>query len=1485
MKKLARSKYTLFLLLTFLTSAAALIPLKKELDRRLRKQQEKFRALLEESGHYRIRYRSLAPRLLFYMKFKDFEISRRSSGGSPPRKIFSAGELLLSYNLWNLLSRKGKSSIREIKIKNAVFDLQKKSFGELRLTSFSASEKTSPPSSFSVSKLESYLSPRFRLKGYDIRGTFKGERSSFRFSRINFQLHPGANRKNYFFSLRTRLRSRAPYAFRSEVSAQGSLRRDLRDLTAKLWINSFRSDYFSLKEPESLTVRIPDTDKIIFENENTSYALNGFFVPSDSSFQLSFGLHDFTPEKIFDIRYPLPPPYAPFRPKISGRGLLRFNEGAWNYDSDLRASLASSFSLFPRNVKVQFSGDQKKLNIRNLRLYFPRGRLFYRGSWDFRQKNLRGAGQIKNFSPFPGYRINTDFRLRPSGRGLLLQADHFKINNLLFPVFRNLLTRSDGKIQNDFLMSKDDRGFNEDIRLRWIQKPSYRIAKLSLSSLSGQTLAALLPPPFSSAMFRDEFENWKLETRFWFYQKKGESPQGVFPQIRFRNALRPKEELSLRADFSEETLRISRFYAFRNGYKLSGYGSGNFRKNNPDFRAVFRLNQFTYSLRALYERQKALLTLRGNYGLEASIRKILLNPKNPQNSKNRKEEIRMELKTDSLPIPLRNSPASLFLRLNSTGLWDSDSASPVFNFETAELKTEKLPFLNNPTLELRGQFKDSVFRFPSVIYRDPAGTLRGRAEIKLPRTGGPREFLLNFRGDGAKALEYHSLRAVLGPEKKTIRVRLRNFSLNHLKDNLEGNLTGSLDFSGNGDSLNLTGDLDIRNAYRGYRPFDFKGKIRLKNNTVLQADRFSATYGDNRIRDAYFSLNLKKKYAALTGRILSRLSTYETSTRMSLSFQGSGRDPYHWKTLPRQIKTNPFELYLKTDDLFWNGRKTFPSLTFLLKKDSKQILFRELRFQGLGGRYTRKNRQLEMNIKAPFPVHFTAEGSVQKEKLRLTVRNFFTSLTFANYFIPPDAGSRTPYVLFRSGEVRADSFTVEGTPASPLFSGRLNLSNLSPSTAYNRLPFKTVDHYILLKGDKLTMPALVIPLQKSPKDYLVLKADLELLGWNIKKYLLDMNLRKIPLKYKAGSLGSEGFGNGHMLLEGNLQRMDLSGDLGLDNLSLYLDPADPDPPEKNYPALRKKKARLFNFFLNLKVTTGKNNRLYLPNREVRVLQTRFKPDQELRIYFNTLNKNLSVYGILAFLQGDIRYLNNAFFLQKGAIFFNENSNSLNPRLFFEARLETKDEGGEPLRILMSYNGRILDPITPRLDSLPPKDPETLKFLVSRFILPAGVSRSNGISRNTERQTTLSDTISFVGQQALLNPLLVYLSEELKDTLNIDDITINIHALSIFLNQLDRTKTVDNIRSLLDGSNITGKINLSDELKLNLGLSTAYQSRRGIKVLPSLGFSLRIPFSSPKEDSKPAGISDPFFQLDLNYISQGNIQKIAEDIRIGLYFNY
>ncbi len=1344
-----------------------MFPLRKIVIEQIIIQKKQAIELLENETNLNISYENISPSILHAFEIRGLKIS---SHDNPEVSIFEIERVRLRFNIFKFSLSNPLNAFIGLTIVNSdfIYDMNKSDSINRILTSIvdGSRKQTSTgyrlPDNFTIKgknlslklitgKLDIILSSLFftigSSQGGDLTVTAKTETA------LNL------------YGLSAPLPV-AELNINTRMTFTGRLSPDLEWADIDINSKNFRSNIFSIDRIKwNLKYNSPGHLSLTKTGDNIPVDLALTTDVYDNSLKIEIHAQNFIFTEYFEEAEALVGYHLVLGSVVSGNSSaeFRFNSGDFIYSGDLLVENIQGITDFPLNIAADFNGENRNIIIADSLLTSRLGTLGYEGTIKLTDNLplLNGMLRISNFT-FKDYTIGSLFSIKTDkGGNYHVEAESAEINNLIlrqisadvlpygdsldFRLTTGILD-SDGRI--NFINSEGNIQIGDDYFIQ---------AAINTDNLPVEPILELLPGDLS---LPGAIRDLRLTTSI-FLSGTLEELAFASPLISLKDTGSQEKSLSFALSGNNSGFRINSIKLNWLGNSLTGKISTDLTENNDlILRSQFLYNNISFESSGVFDNE-GNLSLIGDYGLKFNL------------IKNFGKGYNISLKIDRFPfliIPEKPSYASV----NAMGLYNSREE---WNLLVNDISIEQLPV---PSGEGRIGASLLLSRDGGSLYHlsysDSFSKLNGQGSLLFDSFGRSPAGRLQLSAYNQDLNENYDVKLILKNDILDGGLRFNNLPVSRLSDSLpfDGFINGQLSVKGTVEDPELALSLNTARLKFNNESVELKAELNYSDLSIA-IEEISGSSGDLVFDNITGQIDLKSGSHLISGSLNLDSRFFNLASEYSIKAETIAISSFRDIS---SIMSRDFSARLDITKLLVNQENKDLWSIRLINEDEVLSLSGGPDYSINGSMYA--DGFFILNASAPFPLTFAASGTLESGIIN-------ANITDINYIFD---NLEIPYFYIYEGSITG-GVRVRGGVNDPDLFGQINLNNMVFKPPVVEDITEKFSTSIFFREKALTMPATRVPTNNGLV-FITMNAVIQ--KWL--PYTYDLNLKipenkSISAKYYYSPFYVFGFAEGGLRIFGDLTTMRIDGDLKIINGIMILN--------NNLDAKKLESATEY-VAADLRLTTGENNQLYWPSREIPIVNGFLSADNKITMHYNNSLSEFWLEGDLNLKGGEIFYFERNFYVKEGHLKFSNTSLvSIDPLLSTKAEIRDINSQGELTRIYLIVDESPLSNFAPRFESDPSLSTvEIISLLGGNFM--DSISSSGSFDIGDALLTSVDLFTQFAIFQGVENTL--------KSTLGLDLLSIR----SSFLANIVEDKFI----SLSGNSSVTNFAKYLDNTTLFLG---------------------------------------------------------------------
>ncbi|MBI9100787.1 MAG: translocation/assembly module TamB domain-containing protein [Spirochaetales bacterium] len=1285
--------------------------LKGRIDVRLDRIESEFFRTAEEMLGYKISYSSVSPSLLGHLEVRALTIYLEETG----ENLLFIDRLNIFYSFFNFFNEDPLKAIEKISIENTHINYDPDRNLDLDFIK-----------QFSGDGTGTLSLPRVEITGRNISLSMQLGENSVNLEKIFLKMDPvedgwGISMKGAgFYENRE-----AIGAITTDFSLNGFIDNDFDRAEALLNLKDLDSDYLSMRKINFLLNWRDKSISVRKIQDRVPYDLMVLADLETKSVEVEFKAENFIPSNHFTFNtgfdFIEPILYTGISGKLDGQYYFETRELDYNSELNLKIPI-NQWIPIPIDADVVASGDLNRIKFDKLDVDSRNGSIFFIGDIDLTEDLPLPNGHLKvNNLNGRGHNFSGMLILDNQSRYYSIQAPWLILDELNL---RDTDVRLMGDLDNvDIFVETSSADVDWDNYLfaegNFImgEEPFFQILLECFDFPVGKSGLTFLPD--INDELKDQISPLSLNAQG---SLSTDLEKFSFNASRFelKNREDPSQYLTLTGSGNNSGMSFRNLYFLYGDLELSGNGSANWESQNSlSFSSNLDFQDTPYSINGVFEPEISLY-LSGDYGLEGT-------------AYFQADTTFFNLKAEDFPIPYKGKEYRIDLdgRGDFTSLENWHLLLNSGALQDIPLDTEGARVAD---VNLSGRFAPREGRLYNIVYEDDYAPLEGNAEFTYALNGddaGINGWLQMFNKNGSEeySADFHYHKEALTGDLTIIDLPVLRFG----DTPLSGYITSNASIAGRLSSPDIQLDINLDEGEFNGIPLELGTRLSLTED-ILTIDEMELKYLNNGLNIDSGSYDLLGGIAGLEGTYKGTLQENPVSADFAINV---GLTPVDIKfDILKALEEDGFQSVLSVDNIYifetphdpWDISSTFHH--------------GKLEFYGgpqntISGYYDFEEG-FDVAVVQPMPMNFRARGRLEGGNIDAELSDIFMNFqTIEQYF-------SIPGFTLMSGEA-VGSLKVTGALADPDLFGSLDVSNLIAMLSIMKKPLTLNKTTIKANQKTLNIDNIIVEAEKGG---VIMNCEFildHLIPYSYSIYIETIHNRDPYLEFTFPRVMLEGFGQGIIYLDGDLNELNVSGNLKVHSGHVTV---DPEMPERVISRIDKN--------INLGVDLGNNNTFYWPSQKFPILKAYAESGDHLDFHFNSGKNAFGFKGQVNVKGGEIFYFRRNFYLQDGIMIFNENQDRFNPILDARAVIREVDKNGELIKIFLIADSMPLLDFEPRFESNP--------YLTNQEIVTLlGANLFN----SQENEVALNDAILLTSDVVSQFGFFQSIEDSVKDNLGLD----------------------------------------------------------------------------------------------------------------------
>ena len=1042
-------------------------------------------------------------------------------------------------------------------------------------------------------------------------------------------------------------------------------------------------------------------------------------------------------------------------------------EGELAYQADLGGDFGQATPLGGGSFALDVSGGSRSAFFNALELSLPRGDLSWTGRVGYsplmpdgvltlKDFNLTMSGSRDRSNPLDGSFIVSSYGNTVSffaetltvGAGAMPESVEFQPfditiehsgSELDFSVSAFRIRNAETYEAASFARISADGSFNLDSKNMEVRLASDSFSLYDLLKMAG--CAVELPGlPVRSQIFLDRL---LLSTEIFISAESSDLLFNV-PHMIVGWSGDSNIWASLSLSGTEGNFEMSEGHLFWNGGGVDITARGSFADTDDMiFDAGVRIKDSMYTFQAAIL-EKNDIHVSSSLGLTMDVRRYA--PENAFTGLLFLDTPRFPLGSDFAEIK-----AEADFRYTSPVLWE-------FNLKEFRLFGVKTSLSTITSVEVIGRVDQDGAEFSRIYFDDGRGALYGSAN------GNWRDF---FRQGNTTVTGNLNLRDISGVETMNAEVRYDEeaffvwVNVNELQSGRFFNstdnmfITGDIGFFRTLENWSVAFDRISLHGVLNRQPVTLLSERASLNSTRLDLNETQLSYGSFSAEIPFLYIDLTQSSLNGSAHIWGRALDSDFNSNLNINAVFAGSDS--WFNIKNSLES-------------FDGVINFENTSFSAFESEQSFDFRFSRNQQIWNIEGGPNDMVRLHMDEggdffasfsyPAPVQGAIVGFIRNGRIEADTSNFYVDLSSLWNYIPMNR------ISIAGGFALAD-VRITGPLRDPEFFGtaranslRLNVPDFVTDEIGPTPAFLTLD------GSEIRLEPLSVRIGRGEGS---LSGSMLISRWRPSSFEAALTVKQdkpIPVNMNVAGFFIDGTVFGLLKLNGDGQVLNVSGDIGSDNIEISL--SAEDAGAQNGGAA----PQAMSVQTDIMITAGKKVEFIWPNANIPILQAYAAYGSGLRVVSDTLSGNFSLNGEVNIRGGEVFYFQRSFYIKDGSLNFNESEIQVDPRLSVVA--ETRDRtNNEQVTISMIVDNQPLSSFEPRFESTPALSQIEIFTLLGNSL--SGTPTEN----NAIERAFVSSTADVIAQFGVIRQF----ENTVRDLLHIDMFSMRTQVLqnAILLN--------------------------------------------------------------------------------------------------------
>ena len=1422
--------------------------------------------MIGEKTGIEFNYSSISPSIFKHILIKDVSIKDYLT----KEKIGNIKELKVEYNILSLIFRNYEDIIKYIKISDAYLKLDKNKNALLIEKVKHIVKKDEKDSKINIKEVKTNKFKVFfsNLKPLEIlfdnvSFTIKDENEKGEGKAFNATISEGnvkIKEKNCYFSL-SATSSYQTYNTSSlndilqnislTIDGDGEFEKDLSSAYCRTQLSANHS---RIGKTETLSIFAHYDNDILKVSNLKRNIKNNFLLTWDINKKELNGkikCNDFAPLSLFTF-YNSKKEYAQFKLATISTDTSFFfnNKERWSFDTKLNINLPS-FRIKNYNFgKLKFNaiadGKNGELNINSLKIIENRLEVLLNGKYNLNTKDTKGALNIARFTLPTNDVLKSNILFNGNKYSYKIDAPHTIIGNEVIKTLKCRVFPRDRKY-NFLLQFQDDEGdYSFDGSLSLFAS-KFLSLHTTLDSVKAKTIASIVKMVVPKARGINEktlnlLEDIHITTEAYISTDFKNYSYNLVQAIL---ASTKKDSLytTFQLNGNNSSLFVEKINVVANKVDLTGRVQAYFEKEGASLDIFLSINSIAYNISAIYIDKN--LSIYGDYGITLNmfLKDDLLSG---------------ALVVNELPLPVVDALFSIDANFEISSL-------KKWSFDCNLLKLARGHEINQGyatyDLEMRGGGNNEKIEFNDIKLITNELPLMGKLNTQFDYSKQDEVKIIvtsSLQNETTQELFESNANFTLSDKFYFDgTAQLKDMALMRLfrSQTIRNKVSADIIFLGSIDNFFVKLELNTFNFSQSGKDLNIKGSFSADDKTI-RIETCELSWGEHKIKDIEAKLEpfIAEGYLVLDYN--GKLGLDNAKSKVELTYSGGNKSEIGKDSIFKSLSrlTSNFNIEAKFLDVEYGNKFSIDSLKAVLVKEPGVIAMSFGNNDEVYGVYL-DDGTVSLHMDENLPVRCNIDGKVTNEAIDLNCLGLNIDM--------PLVWNLTPFVdkvIFTSGNIAGD-IKILGTKKEPEFYSTLKaFSVCATSPFYAPEIYGPTDIDINLKGNVLTVPYTIV---KGPHARLYASVTSEFSGWIPSETIVKCGTLKNDMgimKTKNIAYHSEGYAGGDITMTITPGDFYLEGKVKFDNGFFSIPFND---LHKIGDASKGKTGMTFR--MNLDVYLGKKAEYRWPNNEIPILRALVPSEKPIKLTVDSSIGYFDMKGSSTIRSGEVFYVKRSFYIKEGNINFVAKPQGFEPVVSLRAEIRDKDEGGEPIKIILTAKDQTLENFNPKLETYPPRSENAIMQMLGQVFI-GNVSKENFL------QTALTTATDLVTQIGVLKKT----ESKIRDFLHVDSFSMRTLLIqnavfgNLFKSNTDTPLTVGNYfdnTSVYIGKYFGSNLYMDALLHLNYYdplLTKGNVARKpvygNLLFMPELGIEMATPFFLLRGSIAPTR-SDTLFVSD------------------------
>lgn len=1135
----------------------------------------------------------------------------------------------------------------------------------------------------------------------------------------------------------------------------------------------------------------------------------------------------------------------------------------WNFNADFNADIPQfnidGFSFDGAFFNTSLQGNNGKLNLKKFIIDGEGIQTAANASYDFNEGSLNGEFNLLKLILPTGESLSSAVKLSGNKKGYRINVPYIKSGSGKLNSVSLTAVPANERIYF-YLNAQDDLGkyaFDASLLMPvGEQKPFLEIhSALDAVSVGNAVKMAegLLPALQKVSAASSSLNGLQLTTEFYFSTDFKDFSYN-FIQVVLASAVSDGFYSAFSVNGTGSSFELENINGSFAGMDVTGEIKAYLENNGLSFDSLFSVNAIAYNISGLYT--DGNLSVYGDYGLAVNM------------LKDETGLLKGFAVVNDLPMPGLNT----YFSFDSS--FEAESMQR-WNFVCNVLKLAKggdaLSEYNTFEFIMKGAGNQDAIVFREIILSGAEQPMQGYANVDFIREKDSSDFGIDVNlalSDEAEK-ETFNFKSVFSLRDKFYfdgSSSIKNISLARFmkKQKPENTLNADLSFLGSGGDF--FAKLNLESVQATIKGKDLKAAGTLSaDDSSLRVEGANVSWGTHKISDIEAALYPLKAEGNIILDYAGKLGEDEAASKLRLDYSGLSTSESPAKNIFAAIPSlfKNYNINILLSDLKFGDKRKAENISATLIKEPGIIAFSAGKNDEVYGLLL-DDGTVSLHIDESLPLRCNIDGKISDESIDINCMGIYLDMPLLWNLTP-----LTATVKFNSGAVTGD-IKILGTKSEPEFFSNLKCVSVEATSPYYAPEvYGPVDISVKLEGTSLLVPYTVVP---GKSTNLWASVTSEFSGWIPSETIVQcgsLDGKMGLMKTKNLAFHSDGYASCDLTIAITPEEVNLTGYAVFDKGYFSIPFQDLHKIEERYSGKGPE------FKMNLALYLGKKAEFRWPSTEIPIMRALVPTGEEpIVLTVNTGSPGFNMKGNSFIRGGEIFYIKRNFYIREGDVRFVPGHEGFEPLVSMRAEIRDKDEGGEPIKIILTAKDQSLENFNPKLTTEPPRSESEIMQLLGQVFI-------GDISKDNFLQTALITATDIVTQIGVFKKT----ESKIRDLLHVDAFSMRTLLIqnaifgNLFRTSTDTPLTIGNY---FDNTSVYAGKYFGSEIYADVLLHLSYYDpllirNAGIRkpvygnllFMPELGLEMATPFFMIRSAIAPSRpdtlfVSDSKFTLSWKF---------------------